>query len=307
MNGQNFSALLLNLDRDHERLTHMKTQLAAAGIVFTRLSGIVGDDVPATLRHFFFNPDGAPKTTMKRGEIGCYASHLRALQAVAAGTYGPVVLILEDDLTMAPDSVDVIAALLQTLPPQWDILRLSNPPRRAYAPLRDLGHGRWLVRYSKIPTSAGVYLVTPAGAQKFLTHGVRGLTFDDDLRRPWFHHMDSYGVVPPPMPAGAIKQSSIDAAEAGRFDKGISSNMERLQRGDYRYTLLRLRQNLHDLGVVNWVICQVINVMDMLARPLMGRSIIHRATWLFPRIDRDKAGALYATTLSREPVRQTKT
>ena len=282
MSAQNFTALLLNLDRDTARLDHMRDQLAQAQIDFTRLPGILGDAVPDDLRPYFFDAVGKPKTTMKHGEIGCYASHLCALKNIAAGDYGDMVLVMEDDLAITHDAIDIIAAACRAAPQGWDIIRLSNPPRRAYAPLVKLQGGRLVVRYSKIPNSAGAYMVTPAGARKFLAKGVRGLTFDDDLRRPWFHHMETYGVVPPPMRAGATNKSTIDAVEAGRFDKGMSSRMERILRGDHGHAFKRVVYNIRTMGAVNWMLCSLINIADMLAKPIRGHSIIHAATRLFP-------------------------
>jgi glycosyl transferase family 25 len=280
--AQDFTAILLNLDHDTARLDHMQKQLARAGVVFVRQPGILGDAVPAELKSYFYHASGKPRTGMKRGEIGCYASHLRALKRVADGDYGDVALIMEDDLDIVPNLLEIVAEARAVLPAHWDIVRLSNPPRRAYAPLAKIGGRHYLARYSKIPNSAGAYLVTRAGAQKFLRHGVRGLTFDDDLRRPWFHGMETFGIVPPPIQAGATRQSSIDAIEAGRFDKGISSRMERILRGDHFYALKRLIYNGRNLGPLNWLACGMINLAVLLAKPGDGESIIHRAARLFP-------------------------
>jgi glycosyl transferase family 25 len=282
MSVQNFTALLLNLDCDTARLDHMRGQLQQARIAFMRLPGVLGDAVPDDLRPYFFNPSGQPKTTMKRGEIGCYASHLRALMNIATGAYGDVVLVMEDDLAIAPDMIDRINALCSAAPAGWDIVRLSNAPRRAYAPVAAIGDGSFLVRYSKIPTSAGAYLITPAGARKFLHKGVRGLTFDDDLRRPWFHQMETYGVVPPPICAGVTHKSSIDSVEAGRFSKGMSARMERIMRGDHLYLFKRMTYNIQTIGMVNWSKCCVINGGEMLAKIFWGRSLIHDAAKTFP-------------------------
>lgn len=279
---QNIEALLLNLDRDTERREHMEKQLAQAKIAFTRMSGVLGDALPDALRPYFFDASGRPKTTMKRGEIGCYASHLRALMRVASGELGPAVLIMEDDLEIAPDMGAVLAEAVRKAPAGWDILRLSCPSRRAYVPLARVGTGRFLVRYSRIPNSAGAYLVTQAGARKFLERGVRGLTYDDDLRRPWFHKMETFGVLPPPAKAGVLK-STIDAVEAGRFDKGVSSRMERILRGDHFYAFKRLAYNIRSLGALNWLACSAINLADMATKPLLGHSIIHKAARLFSK------------------------
>ncbi|MDE2028960.1 MAG: glycosyltransferase family 25 protein [Alphaproteobacteria bacterium] len=280
---QAFGAVLLNLDRDTVRRAHMESELARAGIGFTRQPGILGDAVPDDLRRYFFHPDGSPKTIMKRGEIGCYASHLRALTRIASGELGDAVLVMEDDLAFDDGFLETVAAAINAMPKGWDILRLSSPPRRAYVPLARLPGGRFLIRYSKIPNSAGAYLVTREGARKFIERGVRGLTFDDDLRRPWFHHLDTYGIVPPPARAGVLK-SSIDAIETGRFDKGMSSRMERITRGDHFYMFKRLAYNIGNLGLGGWLFCVAVNLADMVVKPLRGRSIIHGAARLFPGV-----------------------
>jgi len=286
MTAQNFSALVLNLDRDTERLEHMEKQLAQARVTFTRQSGVLGDAVPAALRPYFFDAAGQPKTTMKRGEIGCYASHLCALMRVARGELGDAVLIMEDDLTIASDLIDILVEAQCAAPKNWNILRLSNPSRRAYVPVAQIGSRR-VVCYSKIPNSAGAYLVTPAGARKFLQKGVRGLTLDDDLRRPWFHEMETYGILPPPIRAGALK-STIDAVEAGRFDKGMSSRSERILRGDPLYAFKRMAYNMRALGVRGWLLCCAINVMDMIAKPIVGHSNVDRIVQFFANSKRKK-------------------
>jgi glycosyl transferase, family 25 len=280
MSMQNFSALLLNLDRDEKRLSHMQKQLARANVYFSRQSGILSDNIPEDLKRYFFDEMGNAKTNMKRGEVGCYASHLRALKRVASGELGHVTLIMEDDLEIAPDLLDVIFKAQNAMPATWDILRLSSPSRRAYMPIAQVGLKNFLVRYSKIPNSAGAYLVTSTGAQKFLDQGVRGLTFDDDLRRPWFHGMETYGVMPPPIRAGVL-ESTIDAIEAGRFNKGMSSRMERILRGDHFYMIKRLRYNIQEMGMKGWAACTAINILDMFLKPIMGQSIIDRAAKSF--------------------------
>ncbi len=278
---QDFTAILINLDRDAARLEHMQRQLARANIVFTRQAGLLGDALPKDVRPFFYDAAGCAKTTMKRGEIGCYASHLKALMRAATGALGSAVLIMEDDLDIVPDLIEVIAKARQAAPKNWDILRLSSASRRAYVPVAEVDASRFLVRYSKIPNSAGAYLVTPLGAQKFLARGIRGLTFDDDLRRPWFHGMETYGILPSPVKPGVLK-STIDAIEPGRFDKGMSSRMERFRRGDLYHGARRLFYNMRSLGAGRWCICFVINIADMIAKHLLKRSIIDDAARLFP-------------------------
>ena len=85
------------------------------------------------------------------------------------------------------------------------------------------------------------------------------------------------------MKAGALA-STIDAVEAGRFDKGMSSRRERILRGDHFYAVKRLAYNVRSLGVAHWLACSVINVVDMIAKPIVGHSIVDRAARLFPKL-----------------------
>jgi hypothetical protein len=59
-----------------------------------------------------------------------------------------------------------------------------------------LGHGRHLVRYSRLPKRTGAQLVSLAGARKILQPGLRVRPIDADLRYGWQFGLDSYGIYP---------------------------------------------------------------------------------------------------------------
>jgi hypothetical protein len=59
-----------------------------------------------------------------------------------------------------------------------------------------LGHGRHLVRYSRLPKRTGAQLVSLAGARKILQPGLRVRPIDADLRYGWQFGLDSYGIFP---------------------------------------------------------------------------------------------------------------
>jgi hypothetical protein len=98
--------------------------------------------------------------------------------------------------------------------------------------------------------------------------------------------METYGIVPPPVKAGVLR-STIDTIEPGRFNKGVSSRMERLLRGDHLYALKRVTYNMRFLGMRDWLLCGGINVTDMCSKALFDISILHRATRVFMRNDED--------------------
>ena len=80
-----FDAWLINLDRDADRLAHMTAQCAAAGVAFSRFPAL-GPDLTDDLRPAFYDDAGQAFAPLKRGEIGCYGSHLAVMaKAVASG------------------------------------------------------------------------------------------------------------------------------------------------------------------------------------------------------------------------------
>ncbi|MEJ0060922.1 MAG: glycosyltransferase family 25 protein [Terricaulis sp.] len=198
---------VINLDRDSDRLVHMRAECARAGLSFERFSALRGDALPEALRGYF-DAHGSP---LSNGEIGCYASHLALHQRVASGEIASPALILEDDVALCENFRGVIAGLIAALPREWDIVRLSNGAKRAYVTRAALPNDHALIRYSVVPTSTGAYLISASGARKFLEQAVRALPVDQDLRRVWRWKLDAYGVTPIPATPDVLQASSIDA------------------------------------------------------------------------------------------------
>lgn len=268
--------LVVNLDRDPGRLQHMKAQCDRLGLAFTRFAAVLGDDVPAALRRNFFDDGGRKISPLKRGEVGCYASHLAIYQRMLDGDYGGAVLVLEDDIEIADDFASVVAAALAALPPDWDIVRLSNMPKRAYVPLAALPNGRDLVRYSKIPNSTGAYLVSRSGARKLVGPRLRERAIDQDLGYAFAWNLDTYGIVPAPVKPDVLT-STIDALEAGRLDKGIKKSARRAARWRPLHTWQRTMFNARVLGPGRWLGCALANALDRVRRRIGLPSILARA------------------------------
>lgn len=85
--------VLINLDRSVDRLVHMKAQFERADIAFERSQAVDGANLPGSVKPYFCDAAGITVSTLRPGEIGCYASHLCVWQRVAEGKYGPSVLI----------------------------------------------------------------------------------------------------------------------------------------------------------------------------------------------------------------------
>ena len=264
---------LINLERDKDRLAHMTAQLAAAGLPFERIPAILGTALPGPLADYLLTGTGEIASKLKQGEVGCYASHLVVHDRIKDEAPDLAVLVLEDDLRFGSDLASVLGEILGQLPADWDIVRLSNPPKSAYVPIAGMEGPYELVRYSKIPNNTGAYLINPRGAAKFLA-GQRPRTraIDEDLRRPWDFGLKTYGVMPPPIVSN-IFESTIDRME----DRGLRRRLKppKLLTGRTEGLaggLRRARYNIADLGPGLWLRCLLRNYSRAVVARLKGKG-----------------------------------
>jgi glycosyl transferase family 25 len=241
--------IVINLDRDVDRLEHMRGALSRVGLSFVRFAAIDGADVPVRLRSYF---DGRSLT---RGEIGCYASHLH-------GHLPSPLLVLEDDVELSPALPALLRHLLAALPEGWDIVRLSYPTKRATLRVAQLLWSFELVRYSHVPTSTGAYLLSRSGARKFLARRTRALPVDQDLRRVWTWGLDTYGVSPPPVKNDCLATSTIDTFTPGVRACPARSRRMRIKR--WLETPHRHARGVADFGLWRWLVVEAVNLVARL-------------------------------------------
>ena len=278
------TVFLINLDRSVDRLRLMQDGLAGAKLPFERVPGIPGTALPPWLRPYFYDCEGFLRSPLAPGEIGCHAAHMCVYQRVAAwaGDGPRVALVLEDDLILPDNLRETLSAILDAGPVNWDIVRLSSIPKRAYVPIADLNGGARLVRYSKIPNYAGAYLITAAGARKLMRAGLRTLPIDEYLRRPWLNGLETYGVVPPPVTQKSFK-SNIDEFGDRSLKPRSGLIRKNLEKADFKHIFKRVGGYVGALGLKRWIGCALINVADKPAKRLFGRTLIHRCAPLLKR------------------------
>lgn len=262
--------IVINLDLDTERMAHMHCELGRARLSFERFPAVRGDKLPAELARYF--PIGIG---LSPGEIGCYASHLAIMQRVVRGELSAPLLVLEDDVGLPVDLAAGLDALLAALPARWDIVRLSYPTKLLTRPIAALGGGRHLVRYSRVPTTTGAYLISASGAHKFLAERPRSVPVDHDLRHVWEWDLDTYGVSPPLIAHEVLGVSSIDTlSPRGRAE------LHRRQR-ELRATLRRARQGVRDFGFSRWLALGPLNLAARVAPKRLRPSLVQ---WISARL-----------------------
>lgn len=118
-------------------------------------------------------------------EIGCYFSHIRALENIVI-TEEPFAVIVEDDVVFGSGFLPFIVKL--TGFSGWDVVKLVNHRTAAFRPfIRDVDNGISIGRCLHGPMgSSAAYVVTLEGARKLLgaLRHMR-LPFDVALERGW--------------------------------------------------------------------------------------------------------------------------
>ncbi|MEY3853812.1 MAG: hypothetical protein RI910_2792 [Verrucomicrobiota bacterium] len=174
---------VINLDRDTERMASVHENLTRLGLGYERISGVMGKDVPGWEQlvdaeaYAWRNRNDMPRA----GEVGCYLSHLKAMETFLK-TDAPWCVILEDDVEVLPACADVN-------------FHSGLPVKK-----RELAGGHRLVAHLTRTTSSAAYVVNRRAAETLLK-SMRPITeqVDHALDRPWETGLRTRGIRPMPV------------------------------------------------------------------------------------------------------------
>lgn len=203
---RNLPVLVINLDREPQRLERMQTRLDTLGIPFNRLPATDGNHLGEVDRNLYYSESLNRRRyhrPLSAAEIGCYISHLRAWQWLLDHGHERAV-ILEDDVVFGEDFRTAID-LLPRLPQPWDVVKLG-----AFRPkpiLHSFSFGPFtLHQYVKPPVSTFAQAVSRSGAEKLLHARIPfGRPVDIDLQHVWETDLVVCGLEPYPVSAGPEK------------------------------------------------------------------------------------------------------
>lgn len=175
LSSMDLPALLINLDRDVQKLTSVTERLQSAGITFERIPAVDGsaltqDDLhrrcTATCKHY------CPK-----GAIGCFLSHVEAWRVVASRGLARA-LVLEDDVGFTTGGVELISEALEELPQGWHVMlcgcftcQTEMAVERVAGIARGAPPGRDISEHVRVPSQtygSQAYVVSLEGARKLL-------------------------------------------------------------------------------------------------------------------------------------------
>jgi glycosyl transferase family 25 len=263
--------LYINREVDKDRRAWIETELRDAGINGERICGVEGVAVPPTFVEYFFEGDKL-HSMLKPGEVGCYASHLKALSVVVERGLA-CALILEDDALLSRDFTQTIESILANVPEDWDMVHLCRDPEYAVKPVTRLKHSRMLVRYSRVPATTTGYLISRAGAEKFLRPLKRYWPVDTDFRQPWRFGLEIYGVVPSIVSVAGFTSSIHALGNHSRGRRGIPMPSRDCWTGNPLHTPQGLYFNLKTLGPLWWARCWLHNAHQRAMRILRPQHV----------------------------------
>ena len=158
---------VINLDRAPERLERIKQQLQRLALPFTRLPAVDARALQVSQRVALDEPAYRRKHGMTPvlGELGCYLSHVNALQQFLASP-ARFALVLEDDVLLH-DSLPAVLAGLMRQPERWDMVKLSAVHTGTPVPVLQVAPGHQLAVMLSRCTGSSAYLVNRRAAQAY--------------------------------------------------------------------------------------------------------------------------------------------
>lgn len=203
----------INLARETERRQRMETSLTQLGVLAERINAVLWKDLPLAEQQALYSPELNQRQfhlPLIAGEMGCYASHIKAWRQLLTSD-APCAVILEDDVRLMPSFLKVVQDIA-VLPPRWDMVKLLGRRHGQTEKIRrrvQLNETTDLIEYRKMPSYAAGYVLSRQGAEKLLKHRIPfGRPVDIDLRFWWEADLDILGVYPPAVALDETHQTS---------------------------------------------------------------------------------------------------
>ena len=192
-------AFIINLDKATERMKHMRSEIEPTKISYSRIEAVNGPELIKPIKEFNkkrFNILTGKVQNLR--EIGCYLSHIRALETFlqSDANYG---LILEDDVRLQKDILQLLNKAID-YSQFWDLLRLSSSREGEFIKIRQLNHDYELAYNTKVLKNTGAYLLSRKAAQNCVQKMLpMCLPYDVALDREWDFELKAACINPLPI------------------------------------------------------------------------------------------------------------
>ena len=244
MAGWPHPIFVINLKGSAERREACAEQLARLGLTAEFVEAVDGRLMSDAEISEIVDEEGrlrrAPKP-LSKAEVGCYLSHLKVMEKIVREEIDQA-LIMEDDLLAGDDLPAILAALAAKPLPPYEVIKLgiSEPQVKPFTPILPLTDaGAALVRHHNVVNSNLAYVITRAGAERFLGYA-RPIRYPVDvaMNRSWRHGLEILAVRPWPVLPNPRFNSTIGE---DRFDNPAGRHrLERRLRKAYDSLAKRL-------------------------------------------------------------------
>ncbi len=213
MNG--LQTWVINLDRAPQRLARISAQLQHLQLPFTRLAAVDAHSLTPEQRSKLDEAAYRRKHGMAplAGELGCYLSHVSAMQRFLASP-AQFALVLEDDVLLHDSLPAVLQGLLQHAD-RWDVVKLSAVHRGTPQPVLEVAPGHQLAVMLSRCTGSSAYVLNRRAAQAYLREpgGLlpMSLPYDHVFDQGWRFKLKFRLVTPTPCGHDAAIASTIVA------------------------------------------------------------------------------------------------
>lgn len=289
--------LVLNLDKDHDKLRRLGASLTNHGVSFSRLPAVHGKSLSRAERRRLSSAWGVH--LLPSSVIGCFASHRKAWELVVRRGVASC-LILEDDADLVPDFVPLLRRWWREVPRDFDLVAVGNfanvgdTPRWHELLHTALNGGGSSVRVSEhvyrpsLLMGTHAYIVSLEGARKLLSLLPRADGHVDIRIGNKLHHLHAYGVRPALAYQADMGSSNIAGGAPfllNRLAGGMTFTEPPLKLSLGWLLSEPLCKLLHDdmlvngwtalfavAGALNWRWAAVVLCLDFVASRLMARD-----------------------------------
>ncbi len=206
---------VINLDSATKRWTRVSTLMQATGLMFERVSAVVGKQLQLPIAEF--SDRKYRRYHGKRpnlGQIGCYLSHLKVLNAFLE-TDESFAMVCEDDITPVAQLADIVQSAM-AFQNQWDILRLSGFHDSHPMKVHKLSGDYSLAVNATRLCGTGCYVVSRQAAEVLVQRLLpMRVPIDHAIDREWFYGLRAMAVDPLPVKQNPIELPSSLPANDG--------------------------------------------------------------------------------------------
>jgi glycosyl transferase family 25 len=210
LRNQTIAIYVINLDRSFDRLAQITASLIAQQLSYERIKAVDGQ--MATHEQLLKLDESEYKKlhgkTPVPGELGCYLSHLAAIQQFAVSSK-PFAVILEDDAIIHDNFGEVINKLT-TCSEAWDMVKLSGIHSGSLARVISVDVNHDLCVMFTRCTGASAYIINKRAAKAYLQHLLpMALPFDHEFDKGWKYKLQVLAVKPFPVTHNEIITTTI--------------------------------------------------------------------------------------------------